>query len=47
MCSDDDDLDDLRFEMQRKRRGLGQFLAHPDPRDPDHPDLEDDDGNDD
>lgn len=39
----DDDLDDLRAEVRHERRQLGQFLAHPDPRDPDHPEYDDED----
>jgi len=41
----DDDMDDLRAERDANRAYQRQLLAHPDPRDPDHPGLpgEDDD----
>lgn len=39
MYYDDDDIEaaELRQEMQAKRRYMQRLLAHPDPRDPDHP----------
>ena len=39
----DDDLDDLRAERDAQRAYQRQLLAHPDPRDPDYPELEGED----
>jgi hypothetical protein len=36
----DDDLDELRRERQARRRYSAQLSRHPDPRDPDHPVIE-------
>lgn len=37
---DDADLYDLARERSAERRRQAQFRAHPDPRDPEHPDDE-------
>lgn len=37
------DYEEFMAERRRERRHLSAFLAHPDPRDPDHPGDEDDD----
>ena len=39
----DDDLDDLRAERDAQRAYQRQLLAHPDPRDPDYPELDGED----
>ena len=36
----DFDLDDLRAERAAARRYRNQLLRHPDPRDPDFPEIE-------
>lgn len=37
---DDDDLADLRAERDANRAYQRQLMAHPDPRDPDYPELD-------
>ena len=32
----------LRAQQRAERRGFRQLIAHPDPRDPDYPDTDDD-----
>lgn len=41
--NDDYDLDELRAEARAQRRFQQRLLNHPDPRDPDFPEMEDSD----
>ena len=40
------DLEDLRAERDAQRRFRSQLLRHPDPRDPDFPEMEEEGGDD-
>lgn len=41
---DNGEIDDLIAERNANRRRLAQLCTHPDPRDPDHPEYDDEDG---
>ena len=43
----EDDLDELRLEAQAQRRHRNQLARHPDPRDPGHPETDDEEDDDD
>lgn len=43
---DDSDIQDLIEESRAQRRYYRQLGNHPDPRDPDYPEMDDDEGED-
>ena len=43
----EDGLDELRLEAQAQRRHRNQLARHPDPRDPDHPETDNEEDDDD
>lgn len=43
---DDSDIQDLIEESRAQRRYYRQLGKHPDPRDPDYPEMDDDEGED-
>ena len=41
----DFDIEELRQEVAAKKRYYNQLIRHPNPQDPDYPELEDDEEN--